>query len=119
MDYKSGNLLVLTFDEILNYELYEDGSHQTVGGNIGGLFSGFFGAETTGTCKELKLIVRLKKYDTPQVCYEIISDTIFNIGIDKSSKPYKQCVSTLQEVVSFLEFIKHENEVNTKKDTII
>lgn len=114
IDYEKGNLLVVKFSEILNYELYENGSNQTIGGNIGGFWSGIFGAETNVMCKDLKLIIRLKRYDTLQVCYEIISNTALNIGIDKSTRPYKQCISTLQEIVSFLEVIKNEN--NTKKD---
>ncbi len=60
-------------------------------------------------CKELKLIIRLNKYDTSQICYEIIFNTSFNMGINKSSSTYKQCINTLQEVVSFLEVVKNEN----------
>lgn len=113
IDYTKGSLLIVGFNEILNYEIYENGSQQIEGGNIGGLWSGLFGAETNGMCKDLKLIIRLKRYDISQVCYEIISNTNFNIGINKSTPVYKQCVNTLQEVVSFLEVVKNEN--STKK----
>lgn len=109
IDYSKGSLLIVGFDEILNYEIYENGSQQTIGGNVKGFWSGLFGAETNGMCKELKLIIRLNKYDTSQICYEIIFNTSFNIGINKSSSPYKQCINTLQEVVSFLEVVKNEN----------
>ncbi len=114
IDYEKGSMLIVEFNEILNYEVYENGSNTTTGGSIGGFWSGIFGAETNGMCKDLKLIIRLKRYDTSQVSYEIISNTSFNMGINKSTQPYKQCVSTLQEVVSFLEVIKNEN--NAKKD---
>ena len=109
IDYSKGSLLIVGFDEILNYEIYEKGSQQTIGGNVNGFWSGLFGAETNGMCKELKLIIRLNKYDTSQICYEIIFNTSFNIGINKSSSTYKQCINTLQEVVSFLEVVKNEN----------
>lgn len=109
IDYSQDKLLIVGFEEILNYEIYENGSQQTFGGNAYGFWSGLFGAETNGMCKELKLIIRLKRYDVSQVCYEIISDTCFNAGINKSSAIYKECISTLQEVVSFLEVIKNEN----------
>lgn len=109
IDYSKGSLLIVGFDEILNYEIYENGSQQTIGGNVNGFWSGLFGAETNGMCKELKLIIRLNKYDTFQICYEIIFNTSFNIGINKSSSTYKQCINTLQEVVSFLEVVKNEN----------
>lgn len=89
-----------------DYEVYENGSQQT----YGGAFYGLFGAETSGSCKELKLIVRINRYDISQICYEIIFDTTFNIGINKSSEIYKQCIGTLHEVVSFLEVVKNENK---------
>ncbi len=115
IDYAKGSLFIVNFNEILNYEIYENGSNATTGGSIGGFGTRFFGAETNGMCKELKLIVRLKRYDTSQVSYDIITNTSFNIGINKSTQPYKQCISTLQEVVSFLEVIKNEND--KRKDT--
>ena len=58
IDYEKSSMLIVDFNEILNYEVYENGSNQTVGGNIGGFWSGIFGAETNGMCKELKLIIR-------------------------------------------------------------
>lgn len=114
IDYEKGSVLVVDFNEILNYEIYENSSNQTVGGNIGGLGAGFFGAETNGVCKDLKIIIRLKRYDTSQICYDIISNTMLNLGVNKSTQPYKKCISTLQEVVSFLEVVVSEN--TTKKD---
>lgn len=117
IDYEKGSLLIVGFNEILNYEIYENGSNLTSGVNFGGVWSGIFGAETNGMCKELKLIIRLKRYDISQVQYDIISNTFFNIGINKSTLPYKQCISTLQEFVSFLEVVKNENNTNKEKDT--
>lgn len=114
IDYEKGNLLIVEFSEILNYEIYENGSKATTGGSIGGFWSNIFGAETNEMCKDLKIIIRLKRYDISQISYEIISDTILNVGINKSTQQYKQCISTLQEVVSFLEVIKNENQANTK-----
>lgn len=107
VDYKKKSLMVVGFDEILNYEIYENGTNQTFGGAVGWFGSGIFGAETEGVCKELKLIIRLNRYDISQICYEIIYDNF--LGVDKTSKPYKQCIATLQEAVSFLEVVKSEN----------
>ena len=114
IDYKKGKMLIIEFNELLNYEIYENGSNLITGGSVGGFGLGIFGAEMDSMCKDLTLIIRLKSYDTFQISYEIISNTRFNIGISKSTQPYKQCISTLQEVVSFFEVIKNEN--NTKKD---
>ena len=109
IDYDKGNLFVINFEEFLNCEIYENGSHQLVGGNIGGLCSGLFSAEANGRCKELKLIIRLNKYDVSQVVYDIVFNTTFNMGINKSSTIYKQCMKSLQEVVSFFEVVKNDN----------
>ncbi|MBP3432045.1 MAG: hypothetical protein J6K39_04255 [Clostridia bacterium] len=112
VDYDSGKFLIIDFNEIVNYEIYENGGNVTTGAAAGGWFVGFFGAETTGKCNELRLIIRLKKYDRPQVSYKLVSDTIFNSGIAKNSAQYKQVVSDLQDVVSFLEVVKEENMKN-------
>lgn len=109
INYNKGNLIIVGFDEILNYEVYENGSQQTIGAGVGGFWAGLFGAETNGICKDLKLIIRLKRYDISQINYDIIFNTSFNIGISKTTQIYKQCISSLQEVVSFLEVLKNEN----------
>lgn len=114
VNYEYGTLVKVNFNEILNYEIYENGSSVTTGGNIGGFLSGIFAAETSGVVKELKLIIRLKRYDMSQVTYDLISNTTFNIGINKSNEIYKNCISSLQEVVSFLEVVKNENSINNK-----
>ena len=109
IDYEKGNAIIADFDEIINYEIYENGGSQTTGSGIGTFGLGLFGTQTSKTCKELKLIIRLKKFDNPQITYEIISNTILNLGYNKSSIIFKNCISSLQEVVSFLEVIKTEN----------
>lgn len=109
IDYENDNLYILDFKEILNYEVYENGSTCTIGGGISGWFSGIFGAESEEKCKELKLLIRLNRYDVTQITYDIISNTTFNSGIKKSSQIYKNCILTLQEIISFLEVIKAEN----------
>ena len=110
INYEKGNMIIVNFNEILNYEIYENGSNTTTGGTIGGFWSGIFAAETNGNCKDLKLIIRLNRYDTSQISYDIISNTLFNVGINKSTQTYKKCISTLQEIVSFLEVVKKENK---------
>jgi hypothetical protein len=114
VDYESGNTIIVNFQDILNYELYENGDTVTSGGNIYGLGVGVFNAETTGNCKELRLIIRLTDYAAPQVTYDIISHTLFNAGVNKSSTVYTSCLKSIQEVISFLEVIKHENESSQK-----
>lgn len=113
IDYENNKMVKAKFSEILNYEIYENGSHTTTGLGMGG-FVGVFGAETNGNCKDLKLIIRLDKIDNSQVVYDIVSDTAMNIGISKSTKVYQKCIKSMQEVVSFLEVIKNRNSKTTE-----
>ena len=113
VDYEKAKMLIVDFRDILSYEIYENGSNSTIGGNVGGFFGGVFSAETNGMCKDLKLIIRLNSYENAQIVYNIISNTTFNMGLNKSADQYRKCVSSLQELVSFLEVIKCENR-NTK-----
>ena len=108
VDYNLGSILVLKFDELLNYEVYENNSLQASAMGVGG-FIGIMGAETTGQVKDLRLIIRLKNMQKPQVCYDIVSSSI---GIVKTSGVYRECVKTLQEATSLLEVILNENKNN-------
>ena len=106
VNYESGSVVISDFSEFLNYEIYENNTLETTGASFGGYW-GIFGAETTGSCKNLRLIIRLKDLGSPQICYDII-DT--SLGIVKSSAVYKNCITTLQNAVSFLEVLKNQNE---------
>jgi len=106
IDYKSKNYYIIHFEEFLNYDLYENGGMVTNGGAIGGLGIGLFGAETIGNCKDLKLIIKIKSLTTPQVDYEIISNYMAGIGINKSAPLYRGCISSLQEIICFLKLLK-------------
>ncbi|MDE6597999.1 MAG: hypothetical protein K2K60_05120 [Clostridia bacterium] len=113
IDYILKNYYIIGFEEFLNYELYENGGMVTNGGTIGSLGIGVFGAETIGNCKDLKLIIRIKSLTTPQVAYEIISNYMAGIGLNKSAPLYRVCISSLQEVISFFEVIKNDNLQNS------
>lgn len=112
IDYKSAHLVVIKFEDFLNYEVYENGSTVIAGGAVGGLYSGILGAEASGNCKDLRLIIRLNKINQPHIVYDIIWDTPMNIGLNKVTKNYKECIISLQEVVSFLEVLKSRNKRN-------
>lgn len=112
VNYDNRDVLIVDFAEILNYEVYKNGSQLISGGGIGGFHMGVFGAETSSMCKELSLIIRFKNYENAHVIYNLISKTVFNLGLNKSSSNYQKCLHSLQEVVSFLEVIKNENQNN-------
>ena len=109
IDYQTQSYSVVDYTEIINYEIYENGGTTTT--SVGALgYLSVFGADTTGNCKDLKLIVRLNNLNKPQIVYNIISETFMNSGVNKSVNSYKACINTLQEFVSFLEIIKKTNE---------
>lgn len=112
VDYSSRRVFIADYKEFLNYEIYEN-SHMVIsGGAIGGFGLGFFGAETSGQCKDLRLIMRLTNPNHPHVAYDVLPRTFLNIGIHKNSKAYRDCMASLQELVSFFEVIKNQNEKN-------
>lgn len=110
VDYEKAKIFIVDFQDILSYEVYENGSNSMIGGNVGGFWGGIFSAQTNGMCKDLKLIIRLNSYETPQIVYNIILNTTFNAEVNKSTNQYKSCITSLQEVVSFLEIVKNENK---------
>ena len=110
IDYKIKNAYIVNFAEILDYQIYENNTNVTSGGAIGGFFTTVYSAETTGNCKDLRLILRINNVTNPHITYEIIGDTFWNTGVSKDSKCYKKCIEDLQRVVSFLEVVKNENQ---------
>ena len=134
VDYRKEAPLIVDFAEILNYEIYDNSEKRIFGyapaGNYGDFGFGILGASTEGRCNELRLIIRLNRYDVSQICYDIVFDvrdlwtthekktTLWNkmlnwkcfyVNVGKASLCYKQCIATLQEAVSFLEVVKSEN----------
>ena len=119
VDYKSENVIITSFDEILNYEVYENGGVVTNGAGITGgrlfgkrtiLSTSSFKTTSHETSNELRLIVRLNSIGNSQIVYSLVEDRPLNIGLSKNSKIYKQLIVSLQEVVSFLEAVMAENK---------
>lgn len=108
VDYDKPLTIVADFGEFLNYEIYENGSMAFSGGAVGGLVAGGFWGNAVGKCNNLRLIIRLKRYDCPQMTYDIIAKTPLNLGVVKTSKAYQTCVSSMQELASFFEVVKQE-----------
>ena len=111
IDYESGSWRVVDFADLLNYEVYENGTMVAEGAGIGGFGLGVFGMQTNHICKELRLIIRVKSADRPQTVYPIISSKgILNFGVGKNSQIYRACFPTVQEAVSLLQVILNENK---------
>jgi len=102
----SNKYLVVNFDEILNYEIYEDGSKYATSVD----WHGFKTSNIYDNCNELKLIIRLRCYQESQFIFNFI----FN-SFPKNSPAYKSIMTSLQNVVSFLEVLKNENQDKSKR----
>ncbi len=53
VNYENGEFATIDYSQILNYELYENGTLQINGGAIGGIGLGAFSAQTNPICKAL------------------------------------------------------------------
>lgn len=108
VNYPSGSVTIVKFTDLINYDIYENGKTDT----SGGVFYGAVIAESKEKCQELKLIIRIKSYEKPQIEYTLVSGTLFNDGIDKSQNQYRIIRNDLQQTVSYLEMILNENKAN-------
>ena len=117
IDYQRNEYFIAKFGEILNYELYENGNNVTTG--IGGGAGSALGGIGVGVAlsksvsnksyKQIDLIIRLKRYETSQIVYNVISNTYLNSGVYQCDDVYKKCIESLQKLISFLEVVINEN----------
>ena len=108
--YDTMKISKVQFSEVLNYEIYENGGAITTGGMLYGFSSNIFGASTNNVARELKLIIRLNRFDNSQIVYGLIENTAMNVGLGKNTEAYRKIISSLQEFVSFLEVVKNDNK---------
>lgn len=106
---------IIDFDEILNYEVYEDSQTLFSASSVGVGGAAVYGGKTKKNIKTLRLIIRLKRYDIPQISYDLIPSGDFKISINTSTETYRAIVASLQEIISFFELIKYESELVEKK----
>ena len=111
-DYSKNTYNIIDFKDFLNYELYENSSILTQG-LTGGI--GYFGGESKGMVRDLRIIIRFKSVVQPQIAYNLISKTILNMGVAKTSPVYRAISPTMQELISLFEVIKNENSTSSKQ----
>ncbi len=112
VDYKSADVVIVKFENILNYELYENNTLQTLGVGIGGMLR-VMDATTVGNCRDLRLIVRIKNLEKSQVAYELVAKSF---GLPKTSNEFRICMQSVQEAISFLEVIIDKNKTMGKRE---
>ena len=111
VNYANGSYIIVNFADLISYDVYNNGKTDTSGGVLYGLVV----TESKEKCQELKLILRLRSFDKPQFEYVLISQTLFNNGIDKAQKQYGIIMNDLQQTISYLELIISENKNNNNQ----
>ena len=115
--------VVHSYDEILGYELLEDGGSVAKGGLgravAGGLILGPAGAviggitgkkKSKGTCSSLEIKITLNNMETPTEYIELISSET-----SRSSFIYKSAFKSAQEILSILQVICESNNCNASE----
>ena len=116
IDYENSQILITDFNDILDFEVYENNVNSLTGGKLGvGL--AIYSAQQEVQCKDLRLIIVLKNYESSSIVYDLVWKTFANVGIAKESTVYKEIIRSLQNCISFLKVIKDENsKTENKKD---
>lgn len=102
-----------SFEDILSYDILEDGETVTTGGlgsaAVGGMLFGGVGAivggvtgkrKTKGTCSSLQVKITLNDIQCPAVYIPLLS-----MKVKKESEAYRQAFQSAQEILSILEII--------------
>lgn len=113
------NPLIYSFDEILGYELLEDGNSITKGGLGAALVGGMFnplgavvGAsvgkrKTKSTCTRLQIKITVNNINSPAVFINLITNETKTDGF-----VYKTAYNSAQNILSVLQIICENNKTN-------
>ncbi len=121
------NPVIYSFDDILDFELIEDGNSVTKGGIgravVGHVLAGGIGAivggitakrKTKSTCTRLQIKITLNNITTPAVLVNlIISET------KKDSFIYKTAYSSAQNIMSVLQIICANKQSTNQRTTVM
>lgn len=106
VDYENKSYKNIDYEDFLDYTIVEN--NQTMSTTVGtvlenGIYGGFAHSNSTPVVDNLVLIIRLNKFDCPQITYKLMNPAI---KYNRGSKEYQKLYSQLQNVVSLLEIIK-------------
>ena len=107
-DYKTGQVYFIPFEDFSGYEVYTDGGTQINGGGYVYKGSGWSGVISRDLCRTLRLIIKINRFELPQISYDCVSG--IKRGINKSSRAYREIMAALQEATAFLEVIRQKKE---------
>lgn len=114
--YKPKHFTLFRYDQIVDFEIIEDGNSIASGGlgraAVGGILFGGAGAIAGGvtgrkkskqTCDRLEIKITVKDYIEP-----VFYITLLNAEMKKKSLTYKTCIKTAEAIVSKLQLIANE-----------
>ena len=114
------NLAIINFNELVSYEVIEDGEQLSSGGlgraAVGGVLFGGVGAivggitggkKTKSTCDKLFIKLTLDSIDNPVLYIKFIE-----LSMKKKNFMYKEALKAAEECTSLLELILRDNENN-------
>ncbi len=118
-----GNLQVYAFRDLINYEVFEDGSSR-ISGNLGGAIVGSVLMGTTGAIlgsslgqtqekfiDSLELRIRVNDFKTPEFVYKLINGRTFTY-----TRMYKKTAEQLRAIIADLEYISNINKLDKEQD---
>ncbi len=121
--YKGGT--IYNYDDIVSYELIENGTAITSGGvssaitggilfgSTGAVVGGITGSKKTNTlCSSLDIKITLNDIQNPVQYIKFLSSPV-----KKNSIAYQKCFEATQETLSVLQLICKENELNHSSHT--
>ncbi len=121
IDYDSGNVAIVDLKDFVDFEIYEDKVDSMVGssyewGKKRRLTT--YEAKQVSKCKELRFIIYLNNDENDSIVYESIGGTFFNLGYDRQSSTYKECVKSMQRATGLLKGILKGNDLKEKSENI-
>ncbi len=113
IDYSASTYRIVPFSDLMSYEVYVNDSTST-SGVATGIFYGVFTISSKTKVRDLKLIIKLKDINCPYIEYELIGVKYFQgtvmRSVSQNSAIFRNCISDLQKVVSYLDLIISENQ---------
>lgn len=98
--------LIVSFDEILNYEVQENGKIVARGSFNTDIKSKFHISKKNKDIERLQLIIKLKRYDVPEIIYELINNKGKSILTNAYYNQHKKLIDNLQKIFALFDRIK-------------
>ena len=123
--YQPSNYILFDYDQLVDFELLEDGASVVSGGigqavaggvlfgGVGAVVGGITGKRNEQVCRELKVKMTVKGYKDPAFYINLIT---FPVEVKKDSLEYAALMKQAQAVVSKLQLIAESESENQSRN---